>query len=280
MADEIIITDDIRPTPPGMVAIPATGIRYLTPTYTSWTVTPIEEYYPGFKYKVFIPVMPKMKKCRVIILFSGGGTLDLDGLTANAIELVQLGYVVIPAQYKDFVGGFGDLKQMKEAVIKAYTLINYLCLQQNADRFWIKKNCFFGVGTSAGAFTWAQAAITANDTNNPYYDGYVVPSIKGKDGKSRLRAVASMSGAVNDEYMNLIRSDSLRTNFFNGEHDEFKTAPVAQKACDKEISFGVPSQIKVYDDDHTLGKFHDDIFYNNIYGIVPTFYNVMNTVTP
>lgn len=259
---------------PDTIVVPATGIRYLTPTYTSWTVTPIEEYQPGFKYKVFIPVMIQQKKCRTIILFTGGGTLDIEGLTPNAVELAQLGYVVVPAMYKDFIGDFGDPKKMKQAVVNTYNLIKHL--RVNAERYWIKKSAMFGIGTSAGGFTMAQAAITANDTQNPYYDGFDVPDIKGC-----LKAVASLSGAVNDEYMNLIQSGSVRTNFFNGAEDEFHTAPQAQKACDREIAFGVPSQIKIYPDtDHSIGKHHEDIFYNPVYGIVPTFYNVMNAATP
>lgn len=244
---------------------PTECVRYLTPCFTTWT-TDTGQYQPGFKFKVYMPEGDNIDRRPVIIFFSGGGTLSLDAVKSNCEEMVKLGYVTVAANYKDFVGDFHNPEEVKNAVGNSYILIKYL--RANYVRFGIKKKKFFGVGTSAGAITWACAGTTANDTDNPYYGDVDLPDLK-----YCLLATASLSGALNNIYMDLVQTSSVQNNFFNGGKDLLIPVKQAQDSYEKEISFGIPSQIKIYPDaDHSLGE-HDDIFYNPVYGIVPTFYN-------
>lgn len=255
-----------------LMAVPATGVRYLTPVFTDWT-TEEGVYKDGLKYKVYMPANDTEDKRPVVFVFSGGGTIDINDVSSTCIEFVKLGYVSVAAQYKDYIGDFKQDAQVKQAVINSYWLIQFI--RDSAVRFGVKKKKMFGVGTSAGAITWICAGITANDTTNPYYAGESLPNLKGC-----LIATASMSGAANPPYLDLIQSSTVQNNFFNGQLDPLIPYKKAQATYDKEIAFGIPSQIKIYpNSDHTLGE-HDDIFYNPVYGIVPTFYNKLNVKPP
>ena len=267
MAEELLIPE----TPTHIVTVPAAGIRYLTPIFTSW-ITEIGEYQPGFKVKVYMPANDTIDRRPVVIVYSGGGTLDIDATKSTCEELVKLGYVVVAGQYKQTVGDF-TTEEQKQAVVNTYNLINYI--RENYEKYGVKKKKFFGIGTSAGALTLIQAGITGNDTQNPYYTGYAVPNIKGC-----LLATASLSGAANPQYMDLIQTGGVQNNFYNGKLDPIIPYKQAEATFNKEIALGIPSQIKIYDNaDHTLGE-HDDIFYNPVYGIIPTFYNKLYQKAP
>ncbi len=269
MADETGIEPILTPSS-NLVVVPSTGIRYLTPVFSDWT-TETGEYQQGYKYKVYMPANDTIDKRPVIIVYSGGGTIDINDVASTCIELVKLGYVTVAAQYKTTIGDFTPELQ-KQAVINSYILIKYL--RDNSVRFGIKKKKIFGMGTSAGAITWIQAGITGNNTDNPYYEGKA-PNIKGS-----LLFTASLSGAATSIYMNMIQVGGVPNQFFNGGKDPLIPSKEAEATCSKELGFGIPSHIHVYpNSDHTLGE-HDDIFYNPEYGIVPTFYNKLNIKPP
>lgn len=269
MADETGIELGLTPSS-NIVVVPSTGIRYLTPVFSDWT-TEQGEYQQGYKYKVYMPANDTIDKRPVIIVYSGGGTIDINDVEGTCIELVKLGYVTVAAQYKNTIGDFNSELQ-KQAVINSYILIKFL--RDNSVRFGIKKKKIFGIGTSAGAITWIQAGITGNNTTNPYYEGKC-PNIKGS-----LIFTASMSGAASSIYQNMIQVGGVPNQFFNGGKDLLIPVKEAQATCSKELAYGIPSFIKVYpDSDHTIGE-HADIFYNPEYGIVPTFYNRLNVKQP
>lgn len=251
------------------IVVPATGIRYLTNVISSWT-TEEGEYAPNLKYKVYMPANDDIDRRPVVIIFPGGGTLNLDDLQTACERMVKLGYVTVAALYKDFIGDYKLPEQVKQGVMNTYNLIQNL--RDNYVRFGIKKKKFFGIGTSAGGITWDCAAITANDTSNPYYEGIILPNLK-----QCLLAVASISGAANNPYIDLIQASTVQTNLFNGQLDPLIPYQQAQKTKDTEVAFGVPSQIHIYPEgDHTLGAYTDDIYNNPEYGIIPTFYNKLN----
>lgn len=267
---DAVIGDNIEALP-NLVVIPATGIRYLTPCFTEWTEEELE-YQPGYKCKIYQPANDTITKRPVIILHTGGGTISIDSLHGLAVELVKLGYVVVPAQYKLTVGdGFTEDEQIQGA-LNDYILIDVL--RKASVRYGIKKKKFFIIGTSAGGINASNTGITGNDTDNPIYKGKA-PNIKGC-----ILHTASLSAAALGLYYDLIQTGGVPNQFFNGGKDMLIPSKQAEATCSKELAFGIPSFIKVYpNSDHTLGE-HQDIYYNPSYGIIPTFYNKLNTKQP
>lgn len=275
MPEEVIGTQDAvigdnTEALPNLVVVPATGIRYLTPVFTDWTEEEVE-YQPGYKCKIYQPANDTIDKRPVILLHTGGGTITLESLHGLAVELVKLGYVAVPAQYKKGVGdGFTEEEQI-QAALNDYILIDFL--RKAAVRYGIKKKKFFIIGTSAGGITASNAGITGNNTDNPIYKGQA-PNIKGC-----ILHTASLSAAALGLYYDLIQTGGVPNQFFNGAKDPLIPVKQAEATCSKELAFGIPSFIKVYlNSDHTLGE-HQDIYYNPSYGIIPTFYNKLNINT-
>jgi hypothetical protein len=245
-----------------------TGTRYLDPVFTEW-ITVSGEYQPGYAFTIYMPTKDTEDKRPVIIFYTGGGTTDIGSLAGQCIEACKLGYVTVAAQYKKTIGdGFTESEQ-KDAVIHTYTLIKYL--RDNSVSFGIKKKKMFGYGVSAGAITWINAGITANNTDIPFYSGIEVPKIKHS-----LLATCSNSGAAIGAYFYLIAPGGAPNNFFNGGKDLLIDWNQANATYKAELAAGIPSLFHLYPlSGHGVGE-HDDLWYNPDYGMIPTFYKYVN----
>lgn len=240
-----------------------TQIRYLDDIFTSFDKE-VVEYKPDYKLIIYQPSNDtETKRPYIIVLHAGGGKVeDVEGW---CLDWCRKGYVALTAEYKLDVGEFNAEKQ-KEAVVNMFDLLYYL--RSNATKYKLKKKKVFAMGVSAGALTALQTGIGLNDRFGPYFQNSVIPD----NNKLNMLATATLSGAANPEFMNLIDSEDCPNYFYHGELDKTIPYSAALATYNLQKSYGINSTMMSFPDKGHKLESHDIILKD----LTAKFYSKLN----
>lgn len=252
------------------------GVRYLEQIFSSVATPTSGEYQEGYEFELYQPIGDTDTERACVIFYTGGATLSLDGVAGKCIEFAKMGYVAVAAQYKQTIGTFTPELQ-KLAVVATYRLVNYI--RQNAVEFGVDEDLIFGIGTSAGGLTLAQAGITAHSFNTmPFYEPY----FNGADFidiHDAIKGTATISGSATDTYKNFIETTvppCPPNLFYNGQEDEIFPYTQSIDVFTEQNDMGIPSKCVIFENSgHSIGE-EGTIYDDDDIGIIRNFYNIIH----
>jgi predicted esterase len=189
----------------------------------------------------------------VVWMHAGGGERDdADPASWCRNRFGKRGYVCASIDYRDSNSSGFTQNDQKLAVSDAQSAIRYL--RAHASALGIDPNKAILMGSSAGALTAVQAAVTGNDQNDDYFDD---PDINDENSGQPSWACASstLSGAISSPVMNMVDSKDPPNFAYHGELDMTIAYSQAVETVNTMIDLGIPSTLMSFPDKaHSLGS--------------------------
>lgn len=195
----------------------------------------------------------------------GGSRTSSDAISWCQKKFAARGYVCASIDFRGTGGTFTAYNQ-KLAISDVHAAIRYF--RSHVTTFGIDPNRVVLMGSSAGALTAVQAAVTGNDTSDTFFDDPKVNTANA--GQPSWSCVSStLSGAINSQIMSFVDSKDPPNFAYHGELDTTILYSQAVAAVDAMNAVNVSSTLHSFPGvGHSLGN--ADLIESEL---IPKFYD-------
>lgn len=237
-----------------------TGVKYCNEIYTQSEVTKAT-YVVGTAQDLFnstkiasieadLYLPPSSDTARPAAVFAHAGGGDKADGKVWCDRFATRGWACASLNYRTVVGNF-DPQTQKAALSDMQETARWL--RANATKYNIDPTRIVFIGSSAGAITSVQAAISANNQSDVYFNDPVVNK-SNPSYSSKACAAVTLSGASTDKVLTLLDANDPPAFMYHGEDDMTVPYSGAVKTYNSMIALGIPSNLMSFADTaHKLG---------------------------